>query len=147
MYFDENNNFFYEDNDHNYNFKIDNIDFNNRNNELFSVEEGFNKGNVFKNLYTKYKNYVYKLNVNNKKDELLYKIQMYNFMQKDLNLYLDVNPDDQSIINEYLKIIKKGEEYKKEYENKYGPLCSSNSIDEDRYSWINNPWPWDKGGK
>ena len=156
MYFDENNNFFqtsnYDynsiDNDISYNdydINIDSINFN-RNNKLFTIEEGYNKGNMFENLYSKYKNYVYKLSTSNEKDNLLYNIQMYNFALKDLNLYLDINPNDQYMLMEYQKIRKKLEELKEKYEYKYGPLCAEKSLNEDKFSWIKNPWPWDKGG-
>lgn len=144
MYFDENNNYFDIDSNQSFNeyeINIDNINFN-RNNSLFTVEEGFNKGNMFKNLYSKYKNYVYKLKTNNKKDDLLYKIQMYTFALKDLNLYLDVNPNDESVLVEYQRIRKKLDELKKEYD----PLCASEVTGDDKWTWINNPWPWDKGG-
>ena len=151
MYFDENNNYF-EVNDYDnkvlyndFDIKIDSINFN-RNNKLFSVEEGYNKGNMFENLYSKYKNYVYKLKTNNKQDNLLYNIQMYNFALKDLNLYLDVNPTDQSILMEYQKIRRKLEELKNKYENEYGVLCAEEVTNEDVFTWISNPWPWDKGG-
>ena len=136
MYFDENNNYFDD---------YINISFD-RSNKLYSYEEGFNKGNLFKDLYSKYKNYVYKLNVSSEKDKKLLNIQMYTFALKDLNLYLDTHPSDDSMLVEFNKINNKLIELKNEYENKYGPLCI-NSMNSDTYSWINNPWPWDKGGK
>ena len=135
MLYDEKNKYF-----------INNINFN-RDSKLFDIEEGFNKGNLFKNIYSKYKNYVYKLAVNNKRDTLLYKIQMYIFALKDLNLYLDVYPKDESIINEYQKLKRKLQDIKNEYENNYGPLNTNEVNSEDIWTWINNPWPWDKGGK
>ena len=136
MYFDENNNYFDD---------YINISFD-RSNKLYSYEEGFNKGNLFKDLYSKYKNYVYKLNVSSEKDKKLLNIQMYTFALKDLNLYLDTHPSDDSMLVEFNKINNKLIELKREYENLYGPLCI-NSMNSDTYSWINNPWPWDKGGK
>ena len=38
------------------------------------------------------------------------------------------------------------EEYKNKYINEYGPLYSNNVNSTDKWTWINNPWPWDKGG-
>ena len=136
MYFDENNNYFDD---------YINISFD-KSNKLYSYEEGFNKGNLFKDIYSKYKNYVYKLNVSSEKDKKLLNIQMYTFALKDLNLYLDTHPSDDSMLVEFNKINNKLIELKNEYENLYGPLCI-NSMNSDTYSWINNPWPWDKGGK
>ena len=101
---------------------------------------------MFENIYSKYKNHVYKLSVNNQKDELLYKIQMYTFALKDLNLYLDVHPTDQSMLYEYQKNKRLLDESISTYEKKYGPLTSFNVTNDDKWTWINNPWPWDKGG-
>ena len=141
MYFDENNNYF----DYSQLVSIDNINFN-RNNKLFSIEDGFNKGNIFENIYSKYKNHVYKISINNKKDELLYKIQMYTFALKDLNLYLDTHPTDQSILNEFQKNKTILKDLITKYEKEYNPLTSFNVESNDIWTWINNPWPWDKGG-
>lgn len=124
---------------------IDSINFN-RDNSLYSPMEGFNKGNMFKNIYLKYKNHIYKLRVNSKKDELLYNIQMYSFAMKDMNLYLDIHPDDKNILNNFHDYRKKYEVLKKQYESEYGPLCMSNTINTEKWTWVSNPWPWDKGG-
>ncbi len=159
MYFDETNNYFdiisnsqdYDIDKSNYSYNdidvsIDSINFN-RNEKLFSKLEGFNKGNMFSNIYSKYKNYVYKLKVNNQKDELLYKIQMYAFALKDYNLYLDIYPTDNNILREFRDTKVEYEKYKNEYESKYGPLCITGVESTSKWTWLNSPWPWDKGGK
>lgn len=155
MYFDETNNYFditnedYVDNSKfNYsdiNVNIDSINFN-RDESLYSPIEGFNKGNMFSNLYSKYKNHVYKLKVNNQKDELLYKIQMYSFALKDYDLYLDIYPNDTKILREFRTIKNELNESKKKYEDTYGPLCMNEVESTSKWTWLNGPWPWDKGG-
>ena len=70
---------------------------------------------------------------------------MYYFAMKDLNLYLDVHPADDSMLQEYTKAKNEFEKLKEKYENDYGPLCSDNNNDL-KWNYINNPWPWD-GGK
>ncbi len=161
MYFDENNNYYdvlaneekydidqyntTKNSINNFDINIDSINFD-RTSKLYSTEEGFNKGNMFENLYSKYKNHVYKLKVNNAKDELLYKIQMYTFAMKDLNLYLDLHPEDKEMLSEYQKLRKMNEELKSKYEREYGPLCASAVTSTTNFNWISNPWPWDKGG-
>ena len=142
MYFDEDNIYF----DNYKNIDIDNITIN-RNKNMYSYEEAFNKGNLFKDEYSNYKNHLYKLNVTNDKDKLLLNIQIHSFVLKDLILYLDTNPTDQSMIVEFNKVNNKLEELKTNYENKYGPLCTSGVNSNSSWTWINNPWPWDKGGK
>ena len=155
MYFDETNNYFditnedYVDNSKfNYSditVNIDSINFN-RDESLYSPLEGFNKGNMFSNLYSKYKNHVYKLKVNNQKDELLYKIQMYSFALKDYDLYLDIYPNDTKILREFRTIKNELNESKKKYEDTYGPLCMNEVESTSKWTWLNGPWPWDKGG-
>ena len=141
MLYDEDNNYF----DNDTNIAINSI-YLNRNNNLFNIEDGFNNGNMFKNIYSKYKNHVYKLKINNKKDELLYIIQMHVFALKDLGLYLDINPNDNSILKEYLTIKTKLEDAKNKYQKLYGPLCQYDQINDNKWNYIDNPWPWDKGG-
>ena len=58
-------------------------EFNNNfmnNTNLSEPKNGFLRGNLFNNLYDPYKNYKYReLKPNNKREELLYNILMYNF--------------------------------------------------------------------
>ena len=160
MYFDETNNFFdiisnekefeidkYVDKSklYNTNVNIDSINFN-RDVTLNNPIEGFNKGNMFNNLYSKYKNHVYTLKVNNPRDELLYKIQMCNFAIRDYGLYLDIYPTDKKVLSEFQKCKKMLKELKTKYEKEYSPLCVNDVTSDLKWTWINNPWPWDKGG-
>lgn len=138
MYFDQTNNYF--EIDDSFNVDID------RNNKLFSVDEGFNKGNMFKDNYSKYKNHVYKLKVSNEKDRLLYNIQMYTFALKDLVLYLDIYNDDKYCLKKFKEYSIELEKLKTKYNNSYGPLCAFDSDNINKWEWISNPWPWDKGG-
>ena len=146
MYFNDDNIFFEYDNYENIDFNINSINTN-RDAMLYSADEGFNKGNLFENLYSKYKNHVYKLKVTNEKDKLLYDIQVHCFVLKDLNLYLDLHPNDKVILKKYNEYKNKLNELKFKYQNQYGPLVAGDSKNLDKWDWIDNPWPWDKGGK
>ena len=161
MLYDENNNYFVVSNETEYLYDIDkyvnkskynDIDINidsinfNRDSNLFDVYEGFNKGNMFSDMYSKYKNHVYKMKVSNERDMLLYKIQMYNFAIKDMNLYLDIYPDDKKMLMKFHEYKKMYNEFKSKYESVYGPLCVNDVVSEVKWTWIDNPWPWDKGG-
>ncbi len=150
MYFDNSNNY-YDINKKDYEIEIENyndtdenyIEF--RSNKLTTPIDGLNKGNMFKNLYSKYKNHEYRLKVNNKKDELLLKIQYHNFALKDINLYLDLHPNDKEMIKEFLTIKTNLEKLKKEYEKNYGVICITEIENPNKWTWIENPWPWDGG--
>ena len=138
MYFDQNNNYFDIDDSININFD--------RNDKLSSIDDGFNKGNMFKNIYSKYKKHIYKLKVSNEKDKLLYNIQMYTFALKDMGLYLDIYNDDKTILKKFKEYSIELEKLKNKYTSSYGPLCAFDSDNLIKWEWINNPWPWDKGG-
>ena len=117
---------------------------NNMNTNL-DPKEGFLRGNLFDNLYKPYKNYTYgNLKATNKQEELLYSILMYKFALIELNLYLDVNPQDMMMINLYKKYQNEEKMLCNEYEKNYGPLSlDSEYLGNNNWRWINSPWPWE----
>ncbi len=118
---------------------------NNKNDlNLFNPYEGYLKGNAFKNEYKPYKDYkVAKISINNEKDEMLLNIGEYSFMMHDLNLYLDVHPNDKEALNSFIMYRNKVNELITKYERKYGPLCVKGIIDNNvPFAWVNKMWPW-----
>ena len=119
---------------------------NNMNNQnLFNPQEGFFKGNMFSNLYSGYKSYKPKeLVVRTEQERMLYEIDSISFAAHDLNLYLDLHPEDQSMVTLFNDYRKKLEELTKTYESMYGPLSvNSNEMENKTFSWTNSPWPWE----
>ena len=109
---------------------------------LFNPYEGFLKGNAFKDQYIPYKDYkVAKINFNSEKDEMLFNISEYSFMMHEMNLYLDVNPNNREALNKFNEYRNKTNELIMQYERKYGPLMVLNSDDDKSFNWINK-WPW-----
>ena len=121
-----------------------NMNINNTN--LANPKEGFLRGNLFNNLYDPYKNYKYnKLNPTNKKEELLFNILMYKFALKELNLYLDVYPNNNQMLNLYNKYLIEEKQLCNQYEKTYGTLTTdSNNLDKNYWQWIKSPWPWEE---
>ena len=119
---------------------------NNMNNQnLFNPQEGFIKGNMFSNLYSQYKNYMpQRLNPMNEQEKLLYELDSIGFAMHDLNLYLDMHPEDQSMVALFNDYRRKLEELTKNYESMYGPLTvNSNEMENKTFSWVNTSWPWE----
>ena len=116
-----------------------------QNQSLFSPLEGFEKGNLFQNLYSQYKNYQpAKLMPRNEQEKMQQELQAVSFASHELNLYLDIHPDDQSMVTLFNDYRKRKEELMRQYEEKYGPLTVGSSVmDNNTYSWINSPWPWE----
>ena len=112
---------------------------------LFTPEVAYNNGNLFSNLYSQCKNYrPAQLSANTEKEKLLLDIGRLSFAAHDLNLYLDLNPNDESMLALFNDYRKQADSMISEYESKFGPLnISSNSLETGPFKWINSPWPWE----
>ena len=82
--------------------------------------------------------------VNNEKDELLINIGEYSFMMHDINLYLDVHPNDQEALNKFREYRNKLNGLITNYERKYGPMCVKSTLGSVPFKWVNQSWPWVK---
>lgn len=124
-----------------------NVNMTMKSNDFLSAKEGFLRGNLFKNEYKPYKNLTYiDIEPKNDREAKLYNVMCYRQAINDMNLYLDVHPEDSSALKYLEELIKEEENAKKEYINSYGPLnvCDTKG---DKFEWINSPWPWeDLGG-
>ena len=110
--------------------------------KLVSVDEGFNRGNMFDNLFWPYK-YIADVHGNDEREKLLLNIQKYSFASHEMNLYLDLNPDDVQAIGLYNQYKDEEDRLIKEYESKYGKICLG--INENNtWDWIKSPWPWER---
>lgn len=146
-------NFNYTDMYNNMNNTYDNMLYNMMNNEnknkksstLYDSYNGFIRGNLFKNLYDPYKKEEpYEIKPINEQARLLTNIDSLGFAMIDLNLLLDVNPDNEEAIKLYNKYLKEKENLTKEYEKKFGPITTdSDTLNSYPWGWIDMPWPWD----
>ena len=105
------------------------------------------KINMIKDEYEPYRNMTYlKPNITSEKQMMLYDIQKVSFAAHDLNLYLDTHPFDTNYINLYNEYNKEAKRLTNLYEQKYGPIDLSDDVGLSMtpWSWINEPWPWNK---
>ena len=75
---------------------------------------------------------------------LMHKIKQYDFTLKELNLYLDTHPNCRRALSMFAKYKKLRDEAVREYNEKFGPLTPEQNTDTQRWSWINDPWPWER---
>lgn len=79
------------------------------------------------------------------RDCILSKLTELNFFAVDLQLYLDTHPDDTEAIAKYNSVVKEADELRALYEDNVGPIYSFRSYsNSDKFSWIDNPWPWER---
>lgn len=112
---------------------------------LYDPYNGFIRGNLFADTYDPYKRTEpYEIKPMNEQAELLTYIDALGFTLIDLNIYLDVYPDDRECIDIFNQYRKEKEKLVKEYESKYGPITiDSDSLNTYPWAWNDMPWPWD----
>lgn len=117
----------------------------NNNSSLYTPIEGYNKGNLFADLYEGYKNYKpVSLVAGNEQQKLFLELSRMAFAAHELNLYLDLNPDDETMLSLFNDYKKRANNLMMEYENKYGPLTIS-SDNLSSFLWEKQDWPWEGG--
>ena len=110
--------------------------------KFYDANEGYIKGNLCKETYKPYKNYVPKeIKTKNDQEGLLLFIQKCDLAIQDLSLYLDINPSDEKVLkmlNFYKEEFNKAKET---YLNAYGPLypCQVTA----KYVWNEKKFPWE----
>ena len=129
--------------------QFDNMDNNSNMNSdcgLYSNYEGFLKGNMFPKLYSPYKGYSPKeMKAVNNKEAMMLKIQELCFALIDMNLYLDIHPNDKCMINRYNKTLSEKKKLVNEYETKYGPIMTDGAgLNKTPWVWDNVSSPWER---
>lgn len=70
-------------------------------------------------------------------------LQSYCFAAFDLNLYLNTHPTDKRALSMHSDVVKKLNDTKAAYQKMYGPLTANDSLDDNEWRWLDDPWPWE----
>jgi spore coat protein JB len=73
----------------------------------------------------------------------LCELMSLDFAADELELYLDTHSDDTEAFSMYQDILKLKTEARRRYTKLYGPVTQADMLGMNRYSWADNPWPWD----
>jgi spore coat protein JB len=115
-------------------------------NRFVNPKEGFQRGNMMSYEYEPYKNYSdLKLIPKCDREQKLLKVMEYAFAVTDLNLYLDLHPEDKEAYALFQQYIDEGKRAAREFTSVYGPIVMTDAGYKN-YEWDNNPWPWDNEG-
>ena len=76
-------------------------------------------------------------------DMLLMQIFKASFAMDDVVLYLDTHPCDQDALNYYYYVVNMRKQAMQTYEQYCGPLMADGVMDENYWTWVNDPWPWE----
>ena len=114
------------------------------NSNITDSQTGFKRGNLFNNLYSEYKNYKPNdLKANSEREDLIMQIDEQRFAIIEMNLYLDIYPNDKNALNKFNSYLRKEKELINLYESKYGPMTISSPVQTANWLWNNSPWPWE----
>ena len=78
-------------------------------------------------------------------NEALLELMALDFAIDELGLYLTTHPNDQQALELCWSYIRLGRAGRAKYEETNGPLLQTD-ITEGGFRWLDDPWPWDKGG-
>ena len=112
---------------------------------LFTPAQGLDYGNMFSNLYEPYKNYKpANVSANNERESLIRELARMGFAAHELNLYLDLHPEDTTMITLFNDYREKYSQLVKQYDEKFGALLiSSNTLNQAPFLWVKDVWPWE----
>lgn len=118
---------------------------------LFTPNEAFLKGTIFKNIYEPYKNYQSGvIEVKNEQEKLMTAVQMYDVALNDIDLYLVVYPNDLDALQIRREYYEKYSRAKDEYLSKYPSFTldyNFSTIKPFSFSLDSFPWNRKESGK
>ncbi len=80
----------------------------------------------------------------NESKDLMNAIYETGFVIDDVLLYLDTHPCDEKALEYYESYRKLYLKLTKEYAEKFGPLNKTQINSSNYWTWVKNPWPWEK---
>ncbi len=112
---------------------------------IYDPYQGFIRGNMYPQLYNTYRfTKPVELSPTSEQSEWMLAIQSLSFACHDLNLYLDLHPENlaaRKLFEQYNVDLTTFISY---YENKYGPLfVNDDNLQDNSWGWIKSPWPWE----
>lgn len=116
------------------------VPFQRNNPPTYPAQQGVVRGTLFPGLDLPYRGMV---NNGTLSETHLHELQSLAFALTELGEYLDTHADDMeafALFRSYAELYQKGRE---KYEKMHGPLTQKGSANNDRYSWLNDPWPWE----
>lgn len=73
----------------------------------------------------------------------IHDLQTLAFAITELGEYLDTHSHDQKAFELFRTYVRMYNEARDRYEANHGPLTANGTVEQDTYSWLKDPWPWD----
>lgn len=72
-----------------------------------------------------------------------HQLQALGFAIQELALYLDTHPEDKEALQLYREYQKLYARLAEQFQKECGPLTHGTPMNDDTYTWMNQPWPWE----
>jgi len=74
---------------------------------------------------------------------MLRRLSGAQFAAFEMHIYLDTHPYDSEALKSFKIYDAQAAKLKAEFESKYGPLTAGDVFGDNRWDWVNPPWPWE----
>ena len=78
--------------------------------------------------------------------DLAEQVRALCFVKKELELYLDTHPNCPTALDYFYRTVEELKRLTDEYENTVGPITSGGVVSTDEWTWVKQPWPWQRDG-
>lgn len=79
----------------------------------------------------------------NNREALLKRLQICDFNLFETALFLDTHPDDQEALAYYNKYLVMQQQTLEEYTSRFGPIMHGHASSNNKWTWVDDPWPWE----
>ena len=107
---------------------------------MYEARKGMIRGTLFPGLDLPFKGMV---NLKEKPLTPKTEMQAIAFAIQELALYLDTHPEDREALELYRNYQSVYHKCTMEYSEACGPLNHGVPVNDQRYTWLDDPWPWD----
>ena len=77
------------------------------------------------------------------REKLLKKLSGAQFAALEMQLYLDTHKNDVVAFKSMQEYLREAAEYRREYEERFGPIAARDLYGDTDFTWLNAPWPWE----
>ena len=71
-------------------------------------------------------------------------IARVSFTMDELRLFLDTHPRQSEALSAFAELRRHREKLMDSYEKNYGPICAYRAGGSEKWSWVQQAWPWEK---
>lgn len=105
----------------------------------YAPQTAIGKGTLFPGLDLPFRGMVNRLLPESPLGELM----AIDFVADELELYLDTHKDDREAFEMYQSVLAIAKTAHENYVRRFGPVCQSDLLGAESYSWLCDPWPWE----